>query len=244
MYVRLAFAVAAHLEAEILVVDEVLSVGDAEFQSKCINRMSEVAGSGRTVLFVSHNFAAVRALTKRSIVLEGGKLAFDGPVEAGLTYYTSTLGRAGTDRNWGRGKDATLVSAKLLDENGNATDHFTPGTALRLQVVVDTTGMPGMSLTVDPARPAQSAGRLLFVGSLQQRRAADRRRAATNARSRSTGCSSPRASTTSTCRPPARRSSPTTRSMVRCSSTSPAAIRAMSVTTSGRIRASAISRCG
>ena len=148
MYVRLAFAVAAHLEAEILVVDEVLSVGDAEFQSKCINRMSEVAGSGRTVLFVSHNFAAVRALTKRSIVLEGGKLAFDGPVEAGLTYYTSTLGRGGIDRNWGRGKDATLVSAKLLDENGNATDHFTPGTALRLQVVVDTTGMPGMSLTV------------------------------------------------------------------------------------------------
>jgi lipopolysaccharide transport system ATP-binding protein len=148
MYVRLAFAVAAHLEAEILVVDEVLSVGDAEFQSKCINRMSEVAGSGRTVLFVSHNFAAVRALTKRSIVLEGGKLAFDGPVEAGLTYYTSTLGRGGTDRNWGRGKDATLVSATLLDDNGDATDHFTPGTALRLQVVVDTTGMPGMSLTV------------------------------------------------------------------------------------------------
>jgi lipopolysaccharide transport system ATP-binding protein len=148
MYVRLAFAVAAHLEAEILVVDEVLSVGDAEFQSKCINRMSEVAGSGRTVLFVSHNFAAVRALTKRAIVLEGGKLAFDGPVEAGLTYYTSTLGRSGDLRNWGRGKEATLISAKLLDENGNVTDQFTPGTALRLQVVVETTGMPGMSLSV------------------------------------------------------------------------------------------------
>jgi lipopolysaccharide transport system ATP-binding protein len=148
MYVRLAFAVAAHLEAEILVVDEVLSVGDAEFQSKCINRMSEVAGSGRTVLFVSHNFAAVRALTRRSLVLEGGKLAFDGPVEEGLTYYTSTLGRSGIDRNWGRGKDATLISAKMLDENGNATDHFTPGTTLRLQVVVETTGMPGMSLSV------------------------------------------------------------------------------------------------
>ena len=59
MYVRLAFAVAAHLEPEILVVDEVLAVGDAEFQTQCLNRMSEVAGSGRTVLFVSHNFAAV-----------------------------------------------------------------------------------------------------------------------------------------------------------------------------------------
>ena len=90
----------------------------------------------------------MRALTKRSLVLEGGKLAFDGPVEAGLTYYTSTLGRSGTDRNWGRGKDATLVSGKLLDVKGVATDHFTPGTALRLQVVVETTGMPGMSLSV------------------------------------------------------------------------------------------------
>src|SRR6201991_2904712 len=147
MYVRLAFAVAAHLEAEILVVDEVLSVGDAEFQSKCINRMTEVAGSGRTVLFVSHNFAAGRALTRRAIGREAGKLAFDGPVEAGLTYYTSTLGRSGEARNWGRGKDATLVSAKLLDENGIATDHFTPGTPLRLQVVGETPGMPGMSLS-------------------------------------------------------------------------------------------------
>jgi lipopolysaccharide transport system ATP-binding protein len=148
MYVRLAFAVAAHLEAEILVVDEVLSVGDAEFQSKCINRMSEVAGSGRTVLFVSHNFAAVRALTKRSIVLEGGKLAFDGPVEAGLAHYTQSLARAGSVRNWGRGKDATLIAATILDEQGNATDHFMPGTPLRLQVVVETTGMPGMSIAV------------------------------------------------------------------------------------------------
>jgi len=81
-------------------------------------------------------------------VLEGGKLAFDGPVEAGLTYYTSTLGRSGAVRNWGRGKDATLISAAMLDEDGKPTDHFTPGTRLRLKVVVDTTGMPGMSLTL------------------------------------------------------------------------------------------------
>jgi lipopolysaccharide transport system ATP-binding protein len=148
MYVRLAFAVAAHLEAEILVVDEVLSVGDAEFQSKCINRMSEVAGSGRTVLFVSHNFAAVRALTRRSIVLEGGRLGFDGPVDAGLAYYTASLAKAGHVRQWGRGKDATLVTATLLDADGQATDHYTPGTPLRLHVVLETTGMPGMSLGV------------------------------------------------------------------------------------------------
>lgn len=146
MYVRLAFAVAAHLEAEILVVDEVLSVGDAEFQSRCINRMSEVAGGGRTVLFVSHNFAAVTALTRRSIVLEGGVLTFDGPVDAALAHYTASLGKAGRIRHWGRGKDATLISATLVDVGGAATENFTPGTPLRLKVVVETTGMPGMSL--------------------------------------------------------------------------------------------------
>jgi homopolymeric O-antigen transport system ATP-binding protein len=148
MYVRLAFAVAAHLEAEILIVDEVLSVGDAEFQSRCLNRLSEVAGSGRTVLFVSHNFAAVAALTRRSIVLEGGRLTFDGPVETGLAHYTASLGKSGKIRDWGRGREATLISAKLVDGAGTATENFMPGTPLRLHVVVETTGMPGMSLVV------------------------------------------------------------------------------------------------
>lgn len=148
MYVRLAFAVAAHLEAEILVVDEVLSVGDAEFQSKCLNRMSEVAGSGRTVLFVSHNFAAVAALTRRSLVMEGGKLAFDGPVDAGLAHYTATLGRSGKKRHWGRGTETALIEAQLFDRDGTPTERFTPGTPLSLRVVVETTGSPGLSLEV------------------------------------------------------------------------------------------------
>jgi lipopolysaccharide transport system ATP-binding protein len=148
MYVRLAFAVAAHLEAEILIVDEILSVGDAEFQAKCINRMSEVAGSGRTVLFVSHNFAAVTALTRRSIVLEAGRVTFDGPVEAGLAHYTASLGKADSRRHWGRGKDSAIVAAELVDSDGSPTESYTPGTPLRLKVVVETTGMPGMSLEV------------------------------------------------------------------------------------------------
>ena len=70
MYVRLAFAVAAHLEPEILLVDEVLAVGDAEFQNKCLGKMSDIAGEGRTVLFVSHNMPAVRTLCKRAILLD------------------------------------------------------------------------------------------------------------------------------------------------------------------------------
>jgi len=146
MYVRLAFAVAAHVEAEILVIDEVLAVGDAEFQARCLNRMAEVAGSGRTVLFVSHNFAAVSALTRRSIVLQGGRLVFDGPVDAGLAHYTSTLVKSGPERQWGHGKSSTLISAELVDTHGMPTERFAPGTPLRLRVVLETTGMRGMSL--------------------------------------------------------------------------------------------------
>ena len=78
MYVRLAFAVAAHLEPEILVVDEVLAVGDAEFQRKCLGKMSDVARSGRTVLFVSHNMSAILRLTEETIVLDKGKLMLVG----------------------------------------------------------------------------------------------------------------------------------------------------------------------
>lgn len=146
MYARLAFAVAAHLQAEILVVDEVLAVGDAEFQARCLNRMSEVASSGRTVLFVSHNLAAVSALTRRAIVLRGGRLSFDGPVEAALADYTAGLNRQRSERNWGRARSATLISADLVDEHGAATERYVPGTPLRFHVVLESTGIAGMSL--------------------------------------------------------------------------------------------------
>ena len=88
MYVRLAFAVAAHLESEILIVDEVLAVGDAEFQKKCIGKMGDISkGQGRTVLFVSHNMAAVKNLCQRGILLENGIIKFDGNVEDSITAY-------------------------------------------------------------------------------------------------------------------------------------------------------------
>src|SRR5436190_21644862 len=88
MYVRLAFAVAAHLEPEILVVDEVLAVGDAEFQKKCLGKMSEVARHGRTVLFVSHNMNAVRSLTTSGLLLDRGHLVFRGQVDEAIGCYT------------------------------------------------------------------------------------------------------------------------------------------------------------
>ncbi len=87
MYMRLAFAVAAHLDAEILVIDEVLAVGDLEFQRKCLGKMSEVAGAGRTVLFVSHSLHAISTLTTRTMVLERGGIAFDGSTTDALAFY-------------------------------------------------------------------------------------------------------------------------------------------------------------
>ncbi|MGL2964089.1 ABC transporter ATP-binding protein [Flavobacterium sp. RSB2_4_14] len=88
MYVRLAFAVAAHLESEILIVDEVLAVGDADFQKKCLGKMNDVSkGDGRTVLFVSHNMAAVKSLCTKGIVLEHGLLTYSGLSEQAVSYY-------------------------------------------------------------------------------------------------------------------------------------------------------------
>ncbi|GGE32248.1 ABC transporter ATP-binding protein [Psychroflexus planctonicus] len=90
MRVRLAFAVAAHLEPDILVVDEVLAVGDAEFQKKAIGKMKDISGNdGRTVLFVSHNMAAVKSLCTRGVVLENGKVAFEGGTDESVSFYLS-----------------------------------------------------------------------------------------------------------------------------------------------------------
>lgn len=90
MYVRLAFAVAAHLEPEILIVDEVLAVGDAEFQEKCIGKMKSVSGQGRTVLFVSHNMGTIRSLCSRGILLSNGKMVMDGTIENTIDTYLKT----------------------------------------------------------------------------------------------------------------------------------------------------------
>ncbi len=146
MHARLAFAVAAHLEAEIMVIDEVLAVGDSEFQARCLDRMSKVASAGRTVLFVSHNLAAVMALTKRALVFSTGHLFFDGPTEAAISHYSASLSKASSDRNWGRGRNATLISATVVDAEDRPTDRYEPGEPLRVRVVIETDGMPGMSL--------------------------------------------------------------------------------------------------
>jgi len=93
MYVRLAFAVAAHLRSEILLIDEVLAVGDAEFQKRCLGKIRDVAASGRTILFVSHHLQSVSSLCSRLLILEAGRLIHDGGVQRGIERYMSALSR-------------------------------------------------------------------------------------------------------------------------------------------------------
>ena len=102
MYLRLAFAVAAHLEPEILVVDEVLAVGDAEFQRKCLGKMGDVAQQGRTVLFVSHNMSAILRLTQEAIVLNKGKLVMRAPTQQAVDFYLSSGQAQAGERTWDR----------------------------------------------------------------------------------------------------------------------------------------------
>jgi lipopolysaccharide transport system ATP-binding protein len=128
MYVRLAFAVAAHLEPEILLVDEVLAVGDAEFQRKCLGKMSDVAQQGRTVLFVSHNMSAILRLTQETLVLDRGALVLRAPTPQAVDYYmTSGLAQTG-ERGWAPDEVPASaapfrpVALRVRDERGRTAE--------------------------------------------------------------------------------------------------------------------------
>ncbi len=120
MYVRLAFAVAAHLEPEILIVDEVLAVGDAEFQKKCLGKMKDVSGQGRTVLFVSHNMPAVKTLCTRAILLDKGGVVLNGSVKSAMEKYLNYNSDA-EDISYvtynNSEKHLQITEAKLIDKN-------------------------------------------------------------------------------------------------------------------------------
>ncbi len=141
MHVRLAFAVAAHLEPEILLVDEVLAVGDIQFQKKCMGKMGDVARSeGRTIIFVSHNMAAIEALCKRCIVLQDGALEMDGPTGEAIARYQASVAKPAGEANdltshSGRRKGSTplLRSVRLLSENG-LTTAIRAGEQLKVEV--------------------------------------------------------------------------------------------------------------
>lgn len=132
MYVRLAFAVAAHLEPEILIVDEVLAVGDAEFQRKCMGKMKDVAGHGRTVLFVSHNMTAIQSLCRTGILIKEGKLHSAGPINEVVNDYVTLGAVPGRERplhelsRSGEG-GVRFEAMEFVDEHGSPVPGPTTG---------------------------------------------------------------------------------------------------------------------
>jgi lipopolysaccharide transport system ATP-binding protein len=139
MYVRLAFAVAAHVDPDVLIVDEVLAVGDAEFQRKCLSKMSDVSALGRTVLFVSHNLGAVLRLCRKAVLLDQGGLIAEGPAGEVVSRYTSS--GLGTEAVWAGAKAPGNERARLdaVRIAGLGTDSSRPSTDDALAIEVDFT---------------------------------------------------------------------------------------------------------
>jgi lipopolysaccharide transport system ATP-binding protein len=161
MYIRLAFAVAAHLNPEILIVDEVLAVGDAAFQEKCLKKMNEVTtGQGRTVLFVSHNMNAIESLCKRCIHLEDGRVTFDGPTHGAVERYLASNrspameggspGEYDLSRRDTRGPRDQVVLQRMTitDDKGVTTDQVRMGAGLTIAIDVRQIAFPAQELLV------------------------------------------------------------------------------------------------
>ena len=139
MYVRLAFAVAAHLEPEILLIDEVLAVGDGAFQKKCMSKMNNVASEGRTIIFVSHSMIAMQSLCRRVILLQKGNIVEDGPSGPVISKYLHLLSTTRTKREWGDIETAPgatsvrLRAASVRPVNGTPDDPISLTTGLVME---------------------------------------------------------------------------------------------------------------
>ncbi len=160
MYMRLAFSVAAHLEPEILIVDEVLAVGDAQFQKRCLQKMGDVASEGRTVLFVSHNMPAIKRLCQRAILLDSGQVVLQGSVSEVVGAYlrpknseparvfSHAVPHSGTG-------DARIRQVEVLDAEGNAISNVYLGQPFRI------------CLTIEVIRPVEDAIAGIYISTLQ-----------------------------------------------------------------------------
>jgi ABC-type polysaccharide/polyol phosphate transport system ATPase subunit len=142
MYMRLGFAVAAHIEADVLLLDEVFAVGDEAFQRKCFGKIAEFKQRGGTIVFVSHDAQAVERLCDRAVLLRQGRVAFDGPTRDAIAAYRRLLAEdrspdelAAGLREWGSG-EARIVSARLLDADGDERVQFAAGEPLTVQLVI------------------------------------------------------------------------------------------------------------
>ena len=144
MYMRLAFAVAAHLEPEILLVDEVLAVGEAAFQKKCLGKMDDVSKEGRTVLFVSHNMATIANLCRRGLLFDDGKIQLTGSVDRIIHHYINSL-RTSTPQDLSSHKDrrgngrVRFTRVVFQDDHGNAITQAISGESLNIQLLYEST---------------------------------------------------------------------------------------------------------
>ncbi|MEP6727680.1 MAG: ABC transporter ATP-binding protein [Bacteroidota bacterium] len=174
MYVRLAFAVAAHLEPEILVVDEVLAVGDAQFQKKCLGKMKDVStNEGRTVLFVSHNMAAMQSLCNRGILMEKGKLVYQGGINETISFYLKQFTEGKRKAEWAFDKAPGNELAKFIRAevrsviNPGIANVFTTGESLEIELVFYNLkkGLTALDVTF---HLVDELGHVVFVGSTGQ----------------------------------------------------------------------------
>jgi len=136
MRMRLAFSVAAHLNPEILLIDEILAVGDLAFQQKSLGKMNEVASSGRTILFVSHSMAAIKALCQSAILLEAGQIVYQGGVEEAIAVYTREVGSNASGGYFQEplpGRAAQIISAELIDKKGLENNKLAHDEAFTIQ---------------------------------------------------------------------------------------------------------------
>jgi ABC-type polysaccharide/polyol phosphate transport system ATPase subunit len=140
MYLRLGFSIVAHLDADVLLIDEILAVGDESFQRKCLARIREQMAAGATLVLVSHDPTAIERACERVIVLDSGRVAFDGPVAEGLLFYHRLLGtdsRAQTSLRAAGSGALSVASVQLLDADARARHMFRPGEAMRVELALD-----------------------------------------------------------------------------------------------------------
>jgi lipopolysaccharide transport system ATP-binding protein len=182
MYMRLAFAVAAHLEPEILIIDEVLAVGDLEFQAKCLGKLGSAARSGRTVLFVSHNLPAVQNLCAKAVLLSSGQVECVGNCADVVAAYLQSVARVGPERPplstfRARGMMQVIQAVVLRDDAGQDTDRFCTGGGLTVEIEYDSPvpltnpvfGVFFQRLSGEPLFHLQTLSQLGPLGSLPSR---------------------------------------------------------------------------
>ena len=139
MYLRLGFSIVAHLDADVLLIDEILAVGDESFQRKCLARIREQMEAGATLVLVSHDPTAIERACERVVVLDGGRVAFDGPTAEGLLFYHRLLGTDGAQVSAARAGSGALgvASVQLLDADARPRHMFRPGEAMRVEVALE-----------------------------------------------------------------------------------------------------------